>query len=205
MHNSGATSLPLPTSLGGTSVRVTDSSLTERQASLFFASAGQINFLIPAGTARGLAQVEVLRDGEVVAVGMVNVSSIAPSLFTADASGQGVAAAFFLRVDRDGTRAQGLIFDATTGASAPVDLAENGDQVFLLLFGTGVRGFSSQVTANVAGEEVPVLGALPQGEFVGLDQINVGPLPRSLAGRGEVDILLTADGESANTVTVNIR
>ncbi len=27
--------------------------------------------------------------------------------------------------------------------------------------------------------------AVPQGEFVGLDQINIGPLPRSLAGRSQ--------------------
>ena len=46
---------------------------------------------------------------------------------------------------------------------------------------------------------------MPQGQFVGLDQINIGPLPRSLAGRGEVNILLTADGKPANTVTVNVR
>ena len=58
---------------------------------------------------------------------------------------------------------------------------------------------------TVGGEEVPVLGAVPQGEYVGLDQINIGPLPRSLAGRGEVNILLTTDGKPANTVTLNVR
>ena len=76
---------------------------------------------------------------------------------------------------------------------------------FLLLFGTGIRGFRSEVTATVGGEEVPVLGAVPQGEFVGLDQVNLGPLPRSLLGRGEVEIILTVDGKTANTVTLNIR
>jgi hypothetical protein len=35
--------------------------------------------------------------------------------------------------------------------------------------------------------------------------VNIGPLPRSLAGRGEVDIVLTVDGKRANTVKVNIR
>ena len=97
-----------------------------------------------------------------------------------------------------------MTFDPNSRASVPIDLGPEGDQVFLLLFGTGVRGFSSQVTATVGGESVPVLGAVPQGEFVGLDQINIGPLPRSLAGRGEVNILLTADGKPANTVTVNV-
>ena len=74
-----------------------------------------------------------------------------------------------------------------------------------MLFGTGIRGFTSQVSATVGGENVAVLGAVPQGEFVGLDQVNIGPLPRTLIGRGEVPIDLTADGQAANTVTVNVR
>jgi uncharacterized protein (TIGR03437 family) len=50
-----------------------------------------------------------------------------------------------------------------------------------------------------------VVGAAPQGEFVGLDQVNLGPIPRVLAGRGEVDLVLTVDSKPANTVKVNIR
>jgi uncharacterized protein (TIGR03437 family) len=44
-----------------------------------------------------------------------------------------------------------------------------------------------------------------QGQFDGLDQLNVGPLPRSLAGKGEVDIVVTIDGKQANVVTVAIQ
>jgi uncharacterized protein (TIGR03437 family) len=40
-------------------------------------------------------------------------------------------------------------------------------------------------------------GAAPG--FVGLDQINA-LAPNSLAGRGEVDVVLTVDGKKANTV-----
>ena len=40
--------------------------------------------------------------------------------------------------------------------------------------------------------------------FVGLDQVDVG-LPRSLIGRGEVDLVLTVDGRAVNTVRINIR
>ena len=50
-----------------------------------------------------------------------------------------------------------------------------------------------------------MLGAAAQGESPGLDQVNIGPLPRSLAGRGELDIVLTVDGRAANTVTVRVR
>jgi uncharacterized protein (TIGR03437 family) len=39
----------------------------------------------------------------------------------------------------------------------------------------------------------------------GLDQINLGPLPSSLAGAGQVNIVVTVDGQTANTVTVTIQ
>ena len=47
-------------------------------------------------------------------------------------------------------------------------------------------------------------GAPVGGGFVGLDQVNVR-LPRCLLGRGQVDVALTVDGKTANTVQVNIR
>ena len=83
------------------------------------------------------------------------------------------------------------------------DISPQNDQVFLLLFGSGFRGFQNTVTAG--GQSVPVLGAVPQDEFVGLDQINIGPLPAILGGSGESGIVLTADGKTANTITVNIQ
>ena len=43
-----------------------------------------------------------------------------------------------------------------------------------------------------------------QPQFVGLDQANLDPLSRSLIGWGEIDIVLTVDGTTANTVTVSV-
>ena len=40
--------------------------------------------------------------------------------------------------------------------------------------------------------------------FAGLDQVNL-LLPRSLAGRGDVDVALTVDGKAANIVRINIK
>jgi uncharacterized protein (TIGR03437 family) len=80
------------------------------------------------------------------------------------------------------------------------------DQVFLLLFGTGLRQRSSlaAVTARVGGTAAPVSFAGAQGSLVGLDQVNL-LLPRTLIGRGAVDVVLTVDGKTANTVGVSIR
>jgi uncharacterized protein (TIGR03437 family) len=68
-----------------------------------------------------------------------------------------------------------------------------------------MRGFKQQAVATIGGVSVSVTGPVAQSQYVGLDQVNLGPLPRSLAGRGEVAIALTVDGKAANSVTVNIQ
>jgi len=86
----------------------------------------------------------------------------------------------------------------------PINLGPPSEQVYLELYGTGIR-HAQDVTATVGGVSVPVLysGAAPG--FAGEDQVNIGPLPQSLAGEGSVNILLTADGLAANTVNVTIQ
>jgi len=46
--------------------------------------------------------------------------------------------------------------------------------------------------------------AVAQCDFTGLDQINV-LVPRSLAGRGEVEVLLTVQAQMANPVRIQIK
>src|SRR5438128_1969724 len=50
----------------------------------------------------------------------------------------------------------------------------------------------------------PVTNAGAQGVFVGLDQANI-VIPRSLAGRGDVNVVLTVDGKTSNTVTNSVK
>ena len=138
------------------------------------------------------------------------IGTVAPGLFTANASGQGLAAATVLRVRADGSLSYEAVsrFDAAQGkpVSVPIDLSNPAEQVFLLLFGTGFRGRSSlgAVGLLVGGLPVEALYAGPQGDFAGLDQLNL-PLPRTLAGRGEVTVVLTVDGKTANPVTVTFK
>jgi uncharacterized protein (TIGR03437 family) len=58
---------------------------------------------------------------------------------------------------------------------------------------------------TIDGVAVPITYAGPQGEFPGLDQINAGPLPRSLQGRGVVDAIFTVNGKTSNRVTLLFR
>ncbi len=175
-----ASEVPLPTSLAGTTVRAAAQPVLKQAppqgilgsalAQLFFASPGQINFLMPP-VPLGPATITVTTvDGSSSAT--IDIERVAPALFSADATGSGVAAALFLKVAADGTRTEGLIFDPNTLVAVPIDLGSAQDQVFLLLFGTGIRGFTSEVTATVIGPgavarqvALPVLGAVPQGEF----------------------------------------
>jgi len=88
----------------------------------------------------------------------------------------------------------------------PIDLGpELGnatDQVFLILFGTGIR-LRQTASATIGGtfSELPFVGP---STFIGVDQCNVR-IPRSLAGRGNADVVITADGRVSNAVRVNIK
>lgn len=56
------------------------------------------------------------------------------------------------------------------------------------------------MSVAIGGIPVPVLYAAAQSQYLGVDQVNVGPLPASLAGRGTVDLALVVEGVSANPV-----
>lgn len=206
-----ATGAPLPTSLLGTTVRVRDSAGAERLAPLFFVSPAQVNYQMPLGVALGQASVTITTgDGLNVSTGTIQVTAVAPGLFSADATGRGLAAAVVLRIRADGTQSFEPVaqFDAQQNrfVAVPIDLGPEGEQVILLLFGTGARFNSSlaAVTLKVGGTDAAVSFAGAQGDFVGLDQINAA-IPRALIGRGEIDVALMVDGRAANVVRINIK
>ncbi len=204
-----ATTVPLPTTLAGTTVKVKDSTGAERSAPLFFVSPAQINFLIPPGTSTGAAQITITSGNGTVTTGTSQIAPVVPGLFAANADGRGVAAADVLRrnvAGQDGYEKVAQLNPQGQWVSVPIDLGPATDQVFLLLYGTGVRFRSSlnNVTCQIGGVNAEVLFAGPQQTYVGLDQVNVR-LPRSLAGRGEVDVVLNVDSVLANVVRVSIK
>ena len=205
-----AATIPLPTSLEGISAVVTDRNKTARTASLFYISPGQVNFQVPAGTAAGPATVAIY-SGEVLrSTGSVQIDTVAPALFTANADGKGVPSAFAVHVAADGTSRYEPVFDCGPAAGSclprPIDLGLPTDSVYLLLFGTGLRNRTSVsgVGAVIGGTNARVEYAGPQNQFVGLDQVNV-LLPRELAGRGTVAVALTVDSKPANQVQIAFR
>jgi uncharacterized protein (TIGR03437 family) len=194
---------PLPATLAGASVFFNGIS-----AALFYASPELINAEVPVETSTGIASVEVHRGDTVSFLELVTVTDLSPGLFTANATGSGVPAGFWIRAAANGAQTQDYLFDPAKPIGnrlpVPVDLGATGDQVFLSLYGTGFRN-ASHATAIVGDVSVPVAGFAPVGVYQGEDVVNIGPLPRSLTARGEVSVVLAFDGKTANTVTVSIR
>lgn len=206
-----AQSQPLPTTLAGTRVVVLDSRGTQRPAPLFFVSPGQINFLIPAGTAVGNANLQVFSQTTApIADGRVIIAATAPALFAANANGQGVAAAVVLRVKPDNSQSFEPVarFDAAQNriVPVPIDFGPETDKLFLLLYGTGIRGRTalSAVALKLGDITVPVSFAGPVEGLSGLDQINA-ELSRTLIGKGEVTASLTVGAAPANAVTLTFK
>lgn len=115
-------------------------------------------------------------------------------MFTADWSGQGLAAAVLLRVRADGSSSYEPVFryDAEGKPSAtPIELGAETDQLFLVLFGSGIRHHNGlgNFYAYVGNESAEVLYAGPQGSLAGLDQVNLR-LPRRMALRGRVRVIV---------------
>jgi uncharacterized protein (TIGR03437 family) len=205
-----ATTTPLPTNLGGAIVRLRDSSGNEILAPLFFVSPGQINFQIAPGLSPGSVLINAGNSDGFVSTGSMLVETVAPGLFAASGTGQGLAAANALRIRSNGAQSYEPVtrFDTASGqiVAVPIDLGPATDQVFLILYGTGIRFRSAlaAVSYNIGGITGTPGYAGPQNDFVGLDQINV-PLSRNLLGRGSVNVFLTVDGKTSNTVTVSVK
>jgi uncharacterized protein (TIGR03437 family) len=187
-----------------TSVTIQDSAGAKRPATLFYASPGQVNFLIPAATAVGPASVSVTSADGTQASASLQITAVAPSLFTVGTGG--IAAAYAVRVSPQKTQTIVPVFTVQAGnvVLAPIDLSQPGE-VYLVLFGTGFDAATANVAlASIQGLTAPVAYAGPQPSFPGLDQVNV-LLPPSLTGSGVVSVVLTIAGQPANRVYVAVK
>ncbi|MGH9768913.1 MAG: hypothetical protein ACREAB_15885 [Blastocatellia bacterium] len=186
----GATSLPLPTLLDGTSVYVDGVA-----AGLLYVSGQQVNYVIPSGTSLGPADVVIVARDGTVSRGKVNVAGSIPAIFTGKSGGAGAPAGL---VSRDGQSFDILLSNAD-GAPVPIDAGN-----YVALFGTGMRFASTPMKITIGGVEIDPLFFGPQGSFEALDQVNL-QIPQSLAGKGDVDLVLTLDSKTSNTVKLRIR
>jgi uncharacterized protein (TIGR03437 family) len=196
----------LPTVFDGTSVSIVDAAGNTTIAPLFYVSPNEVDFQIPSTVATGLAKVIVAGNGSTQTASNVQISSVAPALFTLNSSG--LATAYALRVTSNGSQILEPVYSQnSTGviSAIPINMGSSTDKVYLILFGTGFDAAGTgNVTATVNGVTALVPYAGPGGGAPGLDQVNI-QLPASLAGAGNVNVQLTAAGISANPVQVTIQ
>ena len=183
-----AKGLPLPTELAGTRVLVNG-----KAAPLLYVSPLQINYQIPVGTSVGAVEVIVER-ANARSRETINVRSAGFAAFSFDSTGTG----------------DGAILDGRTFKAGPYEMqTERGEATILALFGTGLgevsnRDFVSQrVRVFVGSLEAKVHYAGPQGQFVGLEQINF-ELPPGIANHGTLPVMVKIDDQPTNSVTVDV-
>lgn len=200
-----ASSGPLPQTLGNTSVEVRDSAGVTRGAGLYYVSPSQINLVIPPATQAGPATfTRTLGDGTTLTA-TAQIAAVAPGVF--QMNGAGLAAANVIRVHADNSQIDEPVYqvDPVKGVvGRPISVGAPADRVYLTLFATGLQN-AADVSVTVAGHSVPVTYAGPQGTWAGFDQVNIGPLPSSLAGSGRVNLVLAASGQTANPVDIVIQ
>ena len=202
-------SAELPTVLHGTSVKVTDSSGRSSLSGVLFASPTFVSFLVPEGVATGAATVSVRREQQTSEPFAIQIANVAPGLFSANQNGAGPAWAWAIRVKGNGDSSLEPLtdFEEPLGnrPHVPLDLGDGSDKVYLDLVGTGMRGWKRELLATLAGQSVDVERLEPSVHSPGLDRIVVGPLLGTLKGKGEVEVVLIADGVRSNTVTIRVQ
>ncbi len=204
-------SLPLPTALLDTSVTVidrTETSWARRVAGLYFVSPTEIRFQVPRKAAKGLVLVTVNRKGSVSEPLAIGITNVAPGLFSANGDGRGVAAATAVRVARTGTETPVQVsrFDTVlqSHVAVPIDVTGDMNPIYLTLFGTGFRGGIGPPTATIAGQPVALESSGPASGFHGVDELVVGPIPRSIQGQS-LDIVVSVDARVSNAVTIAVK
>ncbi len=210
--NPSATVLPLPTTLNGASV-----TLCAVPMPLLYASATQINALIPAGlTSNSSCPLVVTTGGVQSSPQTLQVTELQPGIYTVNTSGSG----------------PGILANAVTGLlNSATNPAHAGD--YLVIYATGlgaVQGASGQagpavgsatplsplfyttstVTATIGGVTAPVLYSGLTPGFAGLYQINV-QVPAGVTTGASVPVVITATDAAtqvkaqSNSVTIVVQ
>lgn len=193
-------------------IQVTDSSGVSRPARILSANPAALQFQIPENSQPGPAALVFHNSTGPEQVVDIRINPAAPGLYSANRDGQGPGAILAIWQSANGQQTTNLAYqlDEKTAryVAVPLTLSTPGRELYLTLYGTG---FGSDIaktgplTATIAGRPVPILSAASLPTFPGLDQINLGPIPPSLAGNPAAPIVLTLSAIPSNPVTVNLQ
>ncbi|MBZ5725271.1 MAG: hypothetical protein LAP87_09765 [Acidobacteriia bacterium] len=185
----------LPTSLGGISVM-----LAGEQCPLSYVSPSQINFLVPSDIAPGRY---VLTIG--LATSDVILTPVSPAIFTLKGDGTGVPIASVIGWLNDGSSVSLPPYqcDNTGCRVVPIVLPANLTDLYIVLYGTGIKNFRN-ISAAVGPIAAEVVFAGAQSQYPGLDQVNLH-LKQTTGLTGNQSLRLQVDGVSSNTVGLQFR
>ncbi len=199
-----AESLPLPSSLGGAQGVVGGLRL-----SLFYASDGQLNAILPFGLAPNVPHQLILRRGSAVsAPETVMIAEAQPGVFTRDQSGGGQGVVVAARADgstffpEPGTPASAgnVLVIYCTGLGAVNPPVRAGEAAPFDTLSPTVRNVA--VTIGGVAADVAFAGVTPG--FAGLYQVNV-TVPAGVAPGDDVPVVLTSANQVSRTVTIAVR
>lgn len=162
-----------PVELNGVSV-----SINGAAAPLYFVSASEIQFVVPIGIQTGIATIVVNNNGKVFR-GFVPIVISQPDIYTVPRGPGGRAVVCNRTVAGSGCIMEP--FDVTTGGVATL----------LEIHTTGLRGESiTEVSVTIGTTAITPTNVINNINFFGEDLVTVA-LPASLAGAGDVPILIT--------------
>ncbi|MEP7365859.1 MAG: hypothetical protein ABI972_21605 [Acidobacteriota bacterium] len=190
---SASTVSPMPKALAGVSLRVNGV-----DAPLYFVSAGQINFVVPAATPLDKQTVEVVQGGNVIARGAVKVFDIAPGLAQSDVqnTGQGIIQNQDFSINSTAARAKRgeIIQIYATGCGATNPAVTDGVPP------TALSPAAAAVKAFIDVQEVGVQFAGAHPQFPGICQVNA-TVPNLAFISGRVTLFITVNGVASNPVS----
>jgi uncharacterized protein (TIGR03437 family) len=168
-----------PTSLAGTSVMVNG-----RAAVVYYVSSTQVNFVVPAETEAGTADVVVTNADGLQLHSAIKVAATAPGIFTTDGTGRGPA----------------FTIDVSTLLCRQF-IPDDGARRFIV-YATGVHG-AAQVTVTLNGQPVVVEAIKPSLALPGLDQIHIA-IPAIISLPANATMIVKADGVESNQTTLQL-
>lgn len=216
----------LPTKLENISVRITDSHGAARLAPLLHVGGGWsfVNFIVPAQTTTGPAEVAVVRTDGSTAVSRVVIDDLSPALLTGAGDGRGAVVGEATQTPGRARTSESELLGwrprqapsspvrshtfasyrcGSTGcATVPIPLAY-GVSTTVRLLGTGFRNAGSihDIRVEVGGIAVPILSFGPSSD-PGVDQVTLS-LPPAFRSLGETDLMLSVGQRHANVVRIN--
>jgi uncharacterized protein (TIGR03437 family) len=198
--SSGASTLPLPTSLAGATL-----SIAGIDVPLFYSSDGQINAQLPFELAPNTRYQAVVKTSDAITVPeTITVAVVRPGVFTTSQDGKG----------------QGVIMDVANRLVDAANPAKAGDVVVVYCTGLGATNpavrsgeaastsplakVATPVTVTIGGQPATVQFAGLTPGLVGLYQVNV-QIPAGVTPSASVPLVITQDGVPSNTVTLAVR